>query len=66
LEDLLKRRLTDTVVFKLMLLLELFDQLEKETNGLVVALDSQAHVTTVVLDDFNMIELVTHALNDAE
>ena len=49
-----------------MLLLELFDQLEKETNGLVVALDSQAHVTTVVLDDFNMIELVTHALNDAE
>jgi hypothetical protein len=57
LEDLLESGLTDGVVFKLVLILELLDELEEEADGLVVALDTQSHVTAVVLDHLNVHEL---------
>ena len=66
LEDLLQSRLTHGVVLKLMLLLQLLNQLEQEANGLVVALDSKTHVATVVLDHLNIDELLTEALNHTE
>ena len=66
LENLLERRLTDGVVLKLVLFLELLDQLEEETDGLVVPFDSQTHVIAIVLDHFDIDEFVAECLDDAE
>lgn len=49
-----------------MLLFELLDQLEEESDGLVVALYTQAHVAAVVLNDLYVDELMTEALNDTK
>lgn len=49
-----------------MLLLQLLDEFEQESNGPVVALDSEAHVATVVLNHLNVDELLAETLNHAE
>ena len=49
-----------------MLFFKLFNQLEQESDRLVMPFDSQAHVAAISLDDFHIDKLVTQALNDAE
>jgi len=66
LEDLLESGLTDRVVFKLVLLLELLDELEEEADRPVMALDTQSHVTAVVLDHLHVHELAGQRLDNAE
>ena len=66
LEDLLERCLTHRVVLELVLVLQLLDQLEEETDGLVVPFDSQTHVIAIVLDHFDIDEVVAECLDDAE
>lgn len=66
LEDLLKRSLTDGIVLKLVLFLEFFNKLEQEPDGLVMTFDSQAHVTSVVFNNFDAHELVAKTFDHSE
>ena len=66
LENLLQGGLTDRVIFELVLFLQLLDQLEEETDWLIVAFDAKTHVVSIVLDDLDIDEILTQALNDTE
>ena len=49
-----------------MLFLELLNQPEKEADGFVMTFNPQFHVASIVLDNLNVDEFITQALNDAE
>ena len=63
---MLESCLADRVIFELMLFLELLYELEEEADGVIVTLQSESHVATIVLDHLNVDELSAQAFDHAE
>ena len=63
---MLESRLADGVIFKLMLFLKLLYELEEEADRVIMTLQSESHVATIVLNHLDVDKLSAQAFNYAK
>ena len=63
---MLESRLADGIVFKLMLFLELLYELEEEADRVIMTLQSESHVATIVFDHLDVDKRSAQTFNHTE